>query len=99
LTLAAGRQVVLARRLDDKFEDVNSGMRIAYRRLRDVTLYQGVKTHVSDFSTISGSTVVKPIRNLLESDRPQDRKLVNRMLKNAAILSEMTAAVGPRAAQ
>jgi hypothetical protein len=95
LTLAPGRQVVLTRRLDDRFEDVNPGKSIGFRKNKDVLLGEGIKAHVSEFSISSAATMVKPIRKLLASERPQDRKLVNRMLTNAVILSEMTAAVGP----
>jgi hypothetical protein len=95
LTLAPGRQVVLTRRLDDKFEEVNPGNRIGFRKHKDVVLGEGIKAHVSEFSIPSAVATVAPIKKLLASNRPQDRKLVNQMLTNAVILSEMTAAVGP----
>lgn len=95
ITLAPGRQVVLTKRLDEDFEKINPGNRIGYRKPKSVLVGEGIKAYVTDFSIPSAVAVVQPLRTMLKSETARDRKLVDKVLTNAVILSQMTASMGP----
>ncbi|MBX9572647.1 MAG: hypothetical protein K2X77_27375 [Candidatus Obscuribacterales bacterium] len=90
-TLSPGMQLLLTRSSEGSFNKLNPAHgAIGTRRLRHASLGDGTRAYVCDFSIPHGINNVEVIRNLVRSKDPQHQKSVNRMLKNALILADLT---------
>ena len=88
--LMPGRQMVLTRAKSGSFNSLDSSLRtIAHRNENSAVLGDGIRTFFADFSIESALMNVAPLRSMVDSSRPTDRRLVDRMLKDAVILSEI----------
>ena len=90
LTLAPGKELLLTRNSNADFSEVNPGKGIGYRNVGANDLGNGIKAYVCDFSIAHGIANVPVIHNLLLSHDPAHKKAAHQMLKNAAILSDLT---------
>ena len=95
ITLHPGQQVVLTHNQTDSFEKINPGLKIAYRNTRSADMGNGVRAFIADFSLAGALTQVAPLKQMLSSTNPKDRRFAHQMLKNAVVLNETTAANGP----
>lgn len=95
VVLSPGMQLVLTRKQDAKFEDVNPGTQIAYRNVRSEEVGEGIKAFAADFSIPSAMTRVQPLRRMLASKKSKDRQVAYQMLKNAVVLAALGSNQGP----
>ncbi len=95
IILHPGQQVVLTRNSTADFEKINPGGKISYRHSRSQDVGGGIKAFLADFSVPTALSNVAPLKQMLSSTNPSDRKIAHQLLKNAVILSETTAANGP----
>lgn len=91
ITMGPGQQILLTRNLKASFAELNPGSVVGYRNVRSAELGGGIKSFVCDFSIPHGLNNVKVIHGLLYSQEPKHQKLVRQMLKNAAILADLSA--------
>ena len=90
LVLSPGMQVVISHDSVRGFEEINPASMFGYRNLRVHNVGQGMKAFTSDFSVPQAITSVTTLRQIVTSKHPQARKCANKMLKTAAILSQLT---------
>ena len=90
MALAPGTQVLLSRNGKANFESLNPGNAIAYRNVKVSDMGAGVKAYVCDFSIVHGLSNVPVIRRLLVSGDPAQRRAAWKLIKNAAILADLT---------
>jgi len=95
IVLTPGKQVVLTKKLDAKFEDVNPGLKIAYRNVRSEDVGGGIKAFAADFSIPSAMTRVDPLRRYLASKQGKNRAVANQLLKNAVLMANMSGSSEP----
>jgi hypothetical protein len=95
ITLTPGKQLVLTRDLAADFDRVNPGSRIAYRGVHGEVVAEGIKAYAADFSIPSIMMNVAPLKRMLASDIPSERRQAHKLLKNAVILAQMTGQAGP----
>jgi len=95
IVLTPGKQVVLTRKPDAKFDEVNPGSRIAYRNVRSEDVGDGVRAFAAEFSIPSAMTRVEPLRQMLISKKSKDSQVARKILRNAALISMMTGPAGP----
>lgn len=89
--LAPGMQVLLTRNSKESFNQLNpANGAIGYRNLRQGDVGNGIKAFICDFAIPHGVNNVEVIRKLLHSKDQTHQKSVNRMLKNALILADLT---------
>jgi hypothetical protein len=89
ITLAPGKQLLLTRDGKASFDELNPGGAIGTRNVHSKDMGQGIKAYMADFTISGGMTSVSTIRSLLKSDNPEHQKTAHKMLKNAAILSDL----------
>ncbi len=95
IVLTPGKQVVLTKKLDAKFEDVNPGLKIAYRNVRSEEVGGGIKAFAAEFSIPSAMTRVDPLRRYLASKQGKNRAVANQLLKNAVLMANMGGGAEP----
>ncbi|MBX9877390.1 MAG: hypothetical protein K2Y22_02945 [Candidatus Obscuribacterales bacterium] len=95
ITLSPGRQVVLTRQLDADFDRVNPSKLIGYKNARAHMVASDIRAYSADFSLPSVMMSVQPVKRMLSSDNPDDRRLVQRMIKQAVILTMLPSKSGP----
>lgn len=89
MALSPGKQVLLTRDSKAAFEALNPGSNIGTRNVSEKNMGMGIKAYIADFTISGGMTNVTVMRNLLKSDNPEHLKAAHKMLKNAAILSDL----------
>ncbi len=96
LSLVPGKQIILSNRSEKEleFEKINPARRIAYRKLESRNLPSGTKIYAGEFSIPSAMLYVKPLRTLLLSDKKEDRKLADCLLKNFVIMEDVFGSEG-----
>jgi hypothetical protein len=90
-----GKQLVLTKNEDAKFDDVNPGVKISYRNPKPLKLPDGVKGFIADFSIPSAIFGLPPLRAMLTSAKPAEQAAAYQLLKNAVIMADVYAALGP----
>ncbi|MBX9880228.1 MAG: hypothetical protein K2Y22_17350 [Candidatus Obscuribacterales bacterium] len=95
ITMSPGKQVVLTRQLDADFDKINPSKLIGYKNPKSQLVADDIRAYSADFSLPSVMMSVAPMKRLLTSDSPADRKLVQRMIKNAVVLSMLPSKSGP----
>lgn len=89
MVLAPGKQILLTRDSKASFDELNPGGNIGTRNVRTKEMGAGIKAYIADFTISGGATSVATIRSLLKSDNPEHQKAAHKMLKNAAILTDL----------
>ena len=89
-TLAPGKELLLTRNQSAKFAELNPGNELGYRNVTSSNLGSGIKAYICDFSIAHGITNVPVINNLLLSHDSAHNKAARQMLRNAAILADLT---------
>lgn len=95
ITLAPGKQLVLTRKRDANFGDVNPGTQIGFRNEKAAMTVDDVTVYRADFSVTSALSNVVLLRQMRQSNVPGERKLAQKMLKMAAISHMMSKGGAP----
>ncbi|MBA4079254.1 MAG: hypothetical protein C0508_29770, partial [Cyanobacteria bacterium PR.023] len=96
ITLDPGRLVVLTKQSARDFERTVGPYRwIGYRNPREEDINSELKAFGMDFSIPSALTNVIPLKNMLSSNNQLDRVTIEKILKNSALLGELTNGAGP----
>ena len=90
LPLAPGKEILLTRNATSDFAALNPSTVIGYRNVKSKDLGDGIKAYVCDFSIVHGLINVSVIHNLAVSKDSAQQKAARNMLKNAAILADLT---------
>lgn len=91
ITMRPGQQVVLSRFLSSDFDQVNPSRSIAYRNQKTIIANENnVRAYSADFSVPSIMMNVTPLRQMLASDRPAERRAARKLLKNSVVVAQMT---------
>jgi hypothetical protein len=77
---------------DREFADVNPLDFITHRELRSDKLPGGLQMIHSQFSLLSAINGVAPLRAMLHSSEPGEHKMINRLVKDAAVIMQTSAA-------
>lgn len=91
LTLGPGQQVLLTRNMTASFAELNPGSVVGYRNIKSADMGGGIKSYICEFSIPHGLNNVEVINGLLYSKEEKHQKIVRQMLKNAAILADLSA--------
>lgn len=91
LTLGPGQQVLLTRNMNATFAELNPGLVVGYRNVKSADMGGGIKSYICEFSIPHGLNNVEVINGLLYSKEDKHQKIVRHMLKNAAILADLSA--------
>lgn len=94
LRLAPGRQIVLTKDTESKFEKTNPAHLLGYRDEKEVGTVDGTKIMRADFSIASAMMSIQPLRRLVSSPEPEKNKIAANIMKNSAILWGLTAKEG-----
>lgn len=95
LTLQPGKELVLTRETTPSFERVNPMPRIATRNTSKLELGDRLTGFLSEFSIPSALTQIIPLKKLVASVDPRDRRLAHSLLKNAVLFTHFAATAGP----
>jgi hypothetical protein len=95
VTVPPGKQLVLTRKPGANFKEVNPGARIAYRNAKEMKLTGDVTGFISDFSIPSAIANIPPLKKMLTSARPDERRIAQQLLKNSVILADVFGSLGP----
>ena len=95
IAMGPGTQILLTRNQTASFESLNPGSSVGYRRIKSSDLGGGIKSFVCDFSIAHSLSNMEVLHSLLYSQDAKHKRLVAQMLKNAAILNDLTNAAGP----
>lgn len=90
-----GEEVVITSRPTTSFEKANPGKGISIRDPKLEMDKDGIKTFTADFSIPSAMIAVKPLKKMLHSQDEYHRQLAEKVLKNAVIRTQLSAAKGP----
>jgi hypothetical protein len=94
IDVGPGRQIVLTKKKNPIFEQVNPATSIAYRNVRLEEVENGVTAFGSDFSIPSAISQITPLKTMLVSSEKEDSKVLRRVLKSSVILSQLTGSNG-----
>jgi hypothetical protein len=89
LTMAPGNEILLTRNPTAAFEELNPGRALGYRLIRSSDMGDGIRAFVCNFSIPNGLQNVPAMHRLVNSNSPAERKAARKMLKNAAIISDL----------
>lgn len=89
ITLSPGKQLLLTRDGKTSFDELNPGGAIGTRNVQSKDVGHGIKAYLADFTISGGMTSISTIRSLLKSNNPEHQKAAHKMLKNAAIISDL----------
>jgi hypothetical protein len=89
LTLVPGKQLIITNQQAKQFSEVNPSPHIHFRKAVQTTTQSGLKVHTVEFSIPAAILTLKPLRKMLLSGDPADRKLTNRLIKTVVILEDL----------
>ncbi|MBY0359096.1 MAG: hypothetical protein K2W82_13925 [Candidatus Obscuribacterales bacterium] len=89
LTLAPGMQILLTRDGKSNFDALNPGSNIGTRNVHEKDMGAGIKAYFAEFTISGGMSNVSVMRNLLKSNNYEHQEAAHKVLKNAAILSDL----------
>ena len=74
IVISTGQQVVLTRDMKADFAAVNPGAMIPARSIETYSFDNGVKAFVADYSMSVALTVIRPLKNMRNSESPEIRR-------------------------
>ncbi|MCW5823809.1 MAG: S-layer family protein [Cyanobacteria bacterium TGS_CYA1] len=96
VSLCPGRALLLSRVDTDDFNDVAHPFQtIGYRKPDAKKLNDSITAFKMEFSIPSAMSKVQPIRQMMKSKDPQDKRIVKNLLMNSIMLQEKTIYRGP----
>lgn len=87
LALCPAQQILLTSRRIGNFDQINPPTSIAYRKVREVALTNGLRLFDCDFSIPSALMNLAPLRDLGKSGNEHERNLHDEIVKTAAIIA------------
>jgi hypothetical protein len=90
-----GREILLTKDLSAPFENLCPARQISHRDSIELGTVSNTRVSAVEFSLPSAILAISPLGEKLSSNNAEDRKIVDAMLKNAVILTKITAADGP----
>jgi hypothetical protein len=92
--LSPGRHIFIGRDTGRGFEQVNAAQLFAYRNIRQQAGWKDCDGHAlnaftAEFDLLRALNVVTPLKGLITVQNPQAKKIVRRMLKTTAIISQI----------
>jgi hypothetical protein len=84
VVLPPGHELVMTNKSGADFDAVNPFPEVPYRHVTEHVINPNVKVFIAEFSIPSAINAIAPIKQLFQSDRLQDRRLTNAILKTAA---------------
>jgi hypothetical protein len=91
LALAPGRHVLVTSHLVDSYDLVNPAQSFSYRNLSSRKIGGDLQAFTGEFSISSAISNVKQLRLMFSSPDAKVKRISGRMLKTAAILSQLSA--------
>lgn len=89
ITLSPGQHVFVTSSNARGFEDVNPAQMIGYRGITSRDLNNGLKAFTAEFNVPHAVSAVKPLKHLLQSKHPQDKKVAEHLLKTTAVTMQL----------
>lgn len=93
LDLDVGRHLFITRS-SDSYEELNPLGYVAHRNLKSNDAGEGVTLHTSEFSITSAIGGNGPLSAMLRSANPDEKRIIDRLLKDAAIMMQTKASEG-----
>lgn len=84
--LRPAEQFVVSQTVDSKFDDINPGLGIIHKKPQLVDVGNTMTGYIAEFSLISGISKVPLLNKMASSNKPKEKQVIERILKNAAIL-------------
>jgi hypothetical protein len=95
--LSPGKHVLLTKQTSRSYEQLNQLPSITHRSVSASDLGDGLQSFSSEFSILSAINGLKLFNQLRHSTNSHDQKLVNQLMKNAAIILQTSSKSGPYA--
>lgn len=96
ITMDPGRMVLLSNQKASSLDQLgHEALTVAYRQPQAEKINDNLTAHGADFSLPSAFHNVQPLQRLLNSERPEERRIVQKLLMNAVLLEEQTNYRGP----
>ncbi len=89
MTLSPGQHIFVTNSNVRGFEDVNPAQMIGYRGITSQDLNNGFKVFSAEFSVPHACNAVKPLKQLLQSNHPHDKKVANHLIKTTAVTMQL----------
>jgi len=86
INIAPGQNIVLTDRDVRFFEEINPAQRVAYRRMQARNYGDGLKSFRSEFNILSLLQSYEPLKQMVKSTEPEERRMMQSLMKTAAIL-------------
>jgi hypothetical protein len=90
-----GREILLTKDLSGAFDKLSPAHQISHRDGMELGTIDGTRVAVAEFSLPSAILAISPLGEKLNSNKPEDRRIVDAMLKDAVILTKLTGDDGP----
>ncbi len=72
-----------------RFCDVNPLQSVGYGQINKTVGNSGSQIYISEFSTVHAATSIMPLREIMQSNHPQARRLAAKFLKTSAVLMHL----------
>lgn len=89
ITMSPGQHIFITRSNAQSFDEVNPAQMIGYRSITSRDLNYGLRLFSAEFSVPHTCHVVQPLKHLLQSKHPHDRKVANHLLKTTAVTMQL----------
>lgn len=89
ITMSPGQHIFVTNSNVRGFEDVNPAQMIGYRGITSQDLNNGLKVFSAEFSVPHACNAVKPLKQLLQSNHPHDKKIANHLIKTTAVTMQL----------
>jgi hypothetical protein len=90
LSLYPGRFALLSAAPGKSFGELNPTLAIGYRNIERLRLTPHLEAYTADYCLSHAMQTVEPLNKILLSQNPRCKSFANRLLKTAAILSQLT---------
>lgn len=84
-----GQEVVVTRDATADFTHINPGGGIAFKNPKATNLGNGIRAFHAEINIVSAVSALKPLRQMLFSNKPGDQKTVRQLIRNSVILMQM----------
>lgn len=84
--LRPAEQFVVGQVANAKFDDINPGLGIVHKKPQSIDLGSGLTGYIAEFSLVSGIHKIPLLNKMTSSTKPGEKQIIERILKNAAIL-------------
>ena len=88
--LAPGEEIVITRTRTKLLTKLLSNLPLSFRDPKQCDLRGGIRLYQMEFSIPEAMAKVKELRALADSNKPEHKKVVRRILKNAAIINKVS---------